>query len=88
MAIDEVKCDVANLLTAVDRFEADLLVRLLDKLVHGKRGWDAPEWTRQEISTALRGHVDKGDPIDVAAYCMFLHYRGVLIAALPAESEG
>jgi hypothetical protein len=34
----------------------------------------------------LRAHVEKGDPVDVANFCMFLHQRGEAIPAAPKPS--
>ena len=41
----------------------------------GKSGWQDRSWTPEQISQALREHVEKGDPLDVANYCMFLAAR-------------
>lgn len=38
-------------------------------------GWASPDW-RAECAMQLRAHVEKGDPIDVAAYCAFQHHHG------------
>lgn len=41
----------------------------------GRSGWDDPEWTQTEVVHALQQHIDRGDPIDVAAYALFWWYR-------------
>jgi hypothetical protein len=40
-----------------------------------------PACTQQDLSNALREHVEKGDPRDVANFCMFLWARREAIAA-------
>jgi len=37
-------------------------------------GWKNPDWM-DECRKKLREHVDKGDPVDVAAYCAFLDHH-------------
>ena len=37
--------------------------------------WRSPDW-EVEWRSALREHVEKGDPLDVAIYCMFGWYHG------------
>lgn len=39
------------------------------------------------LSRMLRDHVNKGDPRDVANFCMFLWNRGEAIAALQQEGK-
>jgi hypothetical protein len=40
-------------------------------------GWRARDWIKNgECAKRLREHVEKGDPLDVAAYCAFLRYHG------------
>jgi hypothetical protein len=68
---------------AVDRFAAAMKGKLLEARSKGRSGWQDPNWTPEQISSALRKHVEKGDPRDVANYCMFLWARGAGIA--PAQ---
>jgi hypothetical protein len=50
----------------------------------GREGWDNP-WThpgyltKAGLSKMLREHVEKGDPVDVANFCMMLYFRGETI---------
>ncbi len=37
-------------------------------------GWQNPGWM-DECREKLREHVEKGDPLDVAAYCAFLWFH-------------
>lgn len=39
------------------------------------------------LSELLCGHVEKGDPVDVANFCMLLQQRGESIAAAPAQGQ-
>lgn len=51
--------------------------------VKGRDGW---QWVSPEaLSTMLREHIEKGDPVDVANFCMMLALRGWKIAPPPAE---
>lgn len=62
---------------AVDDFAAALKAKLAR--AGAKRGF-TDEWSRQDwrenCLRDLRAHVEKGDPLDVAAYAMFCHARG------------
>lgn len=68
---------------AVDRFAAAMKAKLADARAKGRGGWDGPECNADTLSRMLRAHVDKGDPRDVANFCMFLHQRGEGIAPAP-----
>jgi hypothetical protein len=69
---------------AVDRFAARMKWKLGQKRHQGRSGWQDRAWTPEMISQALREHVDKGDPLDVANYCMFLAARNEPITPAPA----
>jgi hypothetical protein len=49
-------------------------------------GWKNPDWM-DECRDELRRHIEKGDPVDVAAYCAFLswHMESTNGPAPPAE---
>lgn len=50
-----------------------------DKLAKKRLQYPNRDWTTESperLSDMLREHVEKGDPVDVAAFCMFLHQRG------------
>ena len=68
---------------AVDQFATALKAKLADARAKGRGGWHEPG-LQQRLSDMLREHIDKGDPLDVAAFAMFLHQRGEAI--LPAPS--
>lgn len=69
---------------AVDRFAARMKWKLGQKRRQGRSGWQDRAWTPEMISQALREHVNKGDPLDVANYCMFLAARNEPITPAPA----
>lgn len=71
---------------AVDRFAEHMKWKLNDARSRGKSGWQDRSWTPEQISAELRRHVDKGDPVDVANYCMFLSARGEPITPAPTPA--
>lgn len=69
---------------AVDAFASEMKAKLAAARAKGRGGWqDKNDCPQQRLSDMLRAHVAKGDPRDVANFCMFLHQRGEAI--LPAE---
>jgi hypothetical protein len=70
---------------AVDRFSEAMKSKLALKRDEGRGGWDSKdECSADFLSDLLRDHVEKGDPVDVANFCMMLHQRGERITPLPA----
>jgi len=67
---------------AVDALAVLMKAKLAKQRGKGYSGWDT-DCTQQHLSNLLRGHVDKGDPVDVANFCAFLLARGEGIAAAP-----
>lgn len=62
---------------AVDAFAAAMKAKLVAARAKGRGGWNGDEpGMQQRLSDMLRAHVEKGDPRDVANFCMFLHQRG------------
>jgi len=62
---------------AVDRFAAAMKEKLAKKRADGRGGWeDKTRCSQQFLSELLFGHVQKGDPVDVANLAMMLHQRG------------
>ncbi|WP_240655629.1 hypothetical protein [Paraburkholderia phosphatilytica] len=59
---------------AVDRFCAAMKAKLAQARDKGRGGWEQCDPT--ELSIMLREHVEKGDPRDVANFCMFLWALG------------
>lgn len=74
--------DIDN--AAVDALADAMKAKLAKKREQGYRGWVgcAP----QHLSHLLRGHVDKGDPVDVANFCAFLLSNGDGIAQANKEA--
>ena len=72
---------------AVDRFAERMKWKLANARAKGKSGWQDRAWTPEQISAALRQHVDKGDPTDVANYCMFLSARAEPITPATAPDR-
>ncbi|WP_070106461.1 hypothetical protein [Burkholderia plantarii] len=68
---------------AVDEFAIAMKAKMAAARANGRSGWEtcAPA----DLSRMLREHVDKGDPRDVANFCMMLHHHGAPISA-PAEA--
>lgn len=69
---------------AVDALATAMKFKLAKQRSKGYGGWDT-DCTQQRLSDLLRGHVDKGDPTDVANFCAFLSARGEGIAVAPAD---
>lgn len=62
---------------AVDAFAAAMKAKLAEARAKGRSGWqDKQDCPQQRLSNMLRDHVEKGDPLDVGNFCMFLHQRG------------
>src|SRR5690606_34043328 len=73
---------------AVDAFGAAMKNKLAAARAKGRGGWNGDEpGMQQRLSDMLRVHVEKGDPRDVANFCMFLHQRGESILPGPAVCE-
>jgi hypothetical protein len=70
---------------AVDRFAAHMKAKLAKKRAEGRGGWEhAPA---EFLSTLLYEHMPKGDPIDVANFCMMLHQTGSGITPVGVTRE-
>ncbi|MFY1883709.1 hypothetical protein ACOTCJ_20965 [Achromobacter xylosoxidans] len=73
---------------AVDSFAVAMKAKLAKKRAEGRGGWsDTSQCTAEFLSQLLRGHVDKGDPVDVGNLAMMLHQRGDCIAPYKARSS-
>ncbi len=67
---------------AVDALAVLMKAKLAKQRAKGYGGWnDKIQCTQQRLSTFLRTHVDKGDPVDVANFCAMLSARGEGITA-------
>jgi len=62
---------------AVDRFAVAMKAKLAAKRAAGRGGWDdKAQCSNEWLSSLLRQHLEKGDPLDVANFAMMLHQRG------------
>lgn len=67
---------------AVDAFAATMKAKMAEARAKGPGGWEDPtQCSGDDLTRMLRDHVEKGDPRDVANFCMMLHQRGEAIAA-------
>ncbi|KQR27228.1 hypothetical protein ASF91_19620 [Rhizobium sp. Leaf155] len=78
------RCDIQQLPDlddeAVNRLSAFMKAKLAQKRAEGFSGWrDQAQYNAAALSAELLHHMLKGDPIDVAIYCMMLHWRGEII---------
>lgn len=61
---------------AVDRFAAAMKSKMATQRTKGYGGWDDPaQCTDESLAAKLMAHTQKGDPVDVANFCMMLHQR-------------
>lgn len=70
---------------AVDVFAVELKAKLAKAREKGRGGWQGCD--PAVLSRMLREHVEKGDPRDVANFCMFLWHLNAPIAQQPAASD-
>nr|WP_244125155.1 helix-turn-helix transcriptional regulator [Burkholderia gladioli] len=70
---------------AVDAFAVEMKAKMAAARAKGRSGWEtcAPE----DLSRMLREHVEKGDPRDVANFCMMLHHHGASISGAADAGE-
>lgn len=73
--------------TAVDRFAVAMKEKLAKAREKGRSGWE--QCNPADLSYMLREHVEKGDPRDVANFCMFLWSLGLPIGdtVLPTDDQ-
>jgi hypothetical protein len=88
--MDRVQSDLAEAQIdgrALKAFTDAMSEKLAVKRSEGRGGWhDKDDCSAEFLSRLLRGHVEKGDPVDVANICMMLHQRGERI--LPPSLAG
>lgn len=62
---------------ALQAFTAAMREKLAKARAKGRGGWwDDSVCSIDALREMLMGHIAKGDPVDVANFCMFLHQRG------------
>lgn len=65
---------------AVDAFATTMKAKMAAARAKGRGGWEDPaQCSADDLSRMLREHLEKGDPRDVANFCMMLHQRGEAI---------
>lgn len=69
---------------AVDWFSAVMKHKLALARAKGRSGWET--CSPADLSRMLREHVEKGDPRDVANFCMMLWHHGSPIVSAPADA--
>lgn len=71
----------------VEQFAYAMRIKLAVKRQEGRGGWQDKEFCSGDfLSQLLREHVEKGDPVDVANFCMMLHQRGERISPPPSPN--
>lgn len=70
--------------SCVDNFAVAMKEKLMLARQKGRAGW--LKCSQEELSTMLREHVDKGDPRDVANFCMFLWSIGCAVSPPQAQT--
>ena len=61
---------------AVDRFAVEMKHKMATSRDKGRGGWDdEAQCTMDQLAAMLVAHVAKGDPVDIANFCMMLHQR-------------
>ncbi|MCA8177493.1 hypothetical protein LGM48_24540 [Burkholderia multivorans] len=70
---------------AVDSFDAAMKHKLALARAKGRGGWET--CSPADLSRMLREHVEKGDPRDVANFCMMLWHHGSPIVSAPADAR-
>ena len=62
---------------AVIAFAEKMKEKLADKRAEGKSGWEDQEvCSVDDLARWMIEHLTKGDPVDIANYCMMLSMRG------------
>lgn len=62
--------------TGIHRFARAMSAKMAAGRKKGRGGWENPEEVSpEELAKQLVEQVAKGDPVDIANYCMFLHQR-------------
>lgn len=70
---------------ALDGFNRVLKAKMAVGRAQGRAGW----WSAQrgDLSTMLRSHVDKGDPIDIGMLAMMHWYMDEAVASAPTQPD-
>ena len=58
------------------RFRNAMKAKLEKKVLEGRGGWNIPsQCSIKRLEQMLLDHVKKGDPVDIANFCMFIWNR-------------
>jgi len=73
---------------AIDHFACAMKIKMAASRAKGRGGWDDPkQCSNESLQTMLIDHLAKGDPVDVANFCMMLWIRsGQTVAAVPPSA--
>lgn len=67
---------------AIDRFAAAMKAKMAASRAKGRGGWDdTAQCPTERLQSMLLGHLEKGDPMDIAIFSMMLWSRGDLVTA-------
>lgn len=75
---------------AIDQFALGMKMKMAVARAKGRDGWHSKQQcTAEDLSRMLHEHVRKGDPVDVANFCMMLCMRGerIVQAALDYSDD-
>jgi hypothetical protein len=62
--------------TKIDEFASAMKVKMAKKRDEGRDGWDDPaQCSVKHLANLLLAHIAKGDPVDIANFCMMLFHR-------------
>ena len=86
-AIDAWPADVDHLDNdAVDAFAVKMKAKMAVSRAKGREGWDDPARCSPDVlKRLLFAHAEKGDPVDVANFCMMLDHYGASTSLGEAE---
>jgi hypothetical protein len=60
----------------VDEFATAMKAKMAKKRQEGRGGWDDPaQCSVEHLAGLLLSHISKGDPVDIANFCMMLFHR-------------
>jgi hypothetical protein len=59
---------------ALDKMVTAMSQKMLDKHLEGRSGFE--DASVEHLNNLLHEHIPKGDPVDIANFCAFLHYNG------------
>lgn len=74
---------------AIDQFALGMKMKMAVARAKGRGGWHSrQQCSAEDLSRMLHEHVSKGDPVDVANFCMMLSMRGErIVQAASAHAQ-